>query len=299
MPLKNLIFLIISFVKAVFSKPKLALLSLIGLSMIGSTWYFYEIKIARPAMIYMGVPHETSGHAQNIFNRVFRNQAYMVGYSENLRNPLWVSYKITQNKSRIGKRPPFRADWRSPFGVDPDDFRRSGFDRGHMAPNFAIGSRHGRSAQVETFLMTNISPQKGSLNRKSWQRLEEVATNHFSKKFPEIWVITGPIFDSSPKTIKNTSIAIPKAFYKIFIVPTKNEPEHEQEKPKVLAMIFPQTAKPNASLLEFVSNVDEVERLTGLDFFWQLSDGIENNIEQSKNYQDWNLRPVARLKNRY
>lgn len=280
---------------AIMKISKQVVFVLIIFSLFSAAWYFYETKIARPAMIYMGVPHETSGHAKHLFNHTLRNQAYMVGYSESLKNPLWVSYKITQDRNRFGKRPRFKPDWRSPFSVMPDDFRGSGYDRGHMAPNFVIGSRHGRSAQVETFLMTNISPKKGNLNRKSWQRLEEIAANHFSNKIPEFWVITGPIFDDSPKTIKDTSIAIPKAFYKIFIVPAKLRENY----PKVLAMVFPQDAHPNASLLKFVSNVDKVEKLTGLDFFWELPDGIENKIEKTKNYQAWRLREVASLKNRY
>lgn len=248
-------------------------------------------------MTFMGVPDGTSGHAKHILNHTLRNQAFMIGYSKNLRNPLWVTYKVTQNRERFGKRPRFQPDWRRClFPVSPQDFRSSGFDRGHMAPNYMIGRRYGRSAQIETFLMTNISPQKASLNRKSWQRLEEIAADHFSKKIPEFWVVTGPIFDENPKTIKDTSIAIPRAFYKIFIALATNP---EQTTPKVLAMIFPQEAKPNANLLKFVSNVDEIERLTGLDFFWELPDNIENKIEQTENHENWQLKKVANRKNRY
>lgn len=257
-------------------------------------WYAYEVNIARPAMSYMGVPHETSGHATHFLNHTLRNKAYMVGYSEKLKNPLWVTYKITDQKMPYGKRPHFSADWRSLSGITSSDYRGSGFDRGHLAPNYVIGSRYGVKAQTETFLMTNISPQKSNLNQKSWQRLESVAADYFTKKFPEFWVVTGPIFSEDPKLMKQTSIAIPEAFYKIFIVPGS-----EQQAPHVLAMRFPQTARPNASLIRFVTSVDEIEAQTGLDFFSQLPDDIENNIEKGQNYQAWGLKKVARTKNRY
>lgn len=272
---------------------QLALISGIGIVLAG-LWYAYEVKIARPAMSFMGVPHETSGHAKHFLNHTLRNKAYMVGYSEKLKNPLWVTYKVTDQKVSYGKRPGFSADWRSLSGITTSDYTGSGYDRGHLAPNYVIGSRYGVKAQTETFLMTNISPQKSNLNQKSWQRLESAAADHFTQKFSEFWVVTGPIFSEEPKLIKKASIAIPDAFYKIFIAPG-----NEQQAPKVLAMRFPQTAKPNASLMRFVTSVDKIEAETGLDFFTQLPDDIENKIEKSQNYQAWGLQKVAKTKNRY
>ena len=251
--------------------------------------YAYEVKIARPAMSYMGVP-QTTNDWHNL-THTLRNDGYMLGYSERLKNPLWVSYRVTQDKVKFGKRPNFKSDWRSLSQVHPRDYSHSGYDRGHMAPNYVIGSRYGRRAQQQTFLMTNITPQKPKFNQKIWQRLEEVSADHFSKKFDSFWVITGPIFDKDPKTLKNSSIAIPKAFYKIFVVPG--------EHPKALAFIMPQSAKPRDSLLKYVTTIDAVEKQTGIDFFWQLPDDIENQLEKSKNSQAWSLQKVANRAPRY
>ncbi|GAB6035076.1 DNA/RNA non-specific endonuclease [Galenea microaerophila] len=269
-------------------------LTLLITAILGSMW-IYEVKVARPAMSYMGMPK--GEHDLKNLVHILRNRAYLVGYSEWLGNPLWVTYKIIPKRySYIGPRPPFKADWRSPFPVEPEDYRHSHYDRGHMAPNYLIASRYGRAAQEETFLMTNITPQKSHLNQKAWQRLEEVAADYFSKWYPEIWVITGPIFDSDPPRFKlHPRIAIPKAFYKVFIRPgTPEDPT-----PKMLAFIMPQTASAKASLMKFVVSVDTVEAATGLDFNSELPDPIENQVEAQSHPEQWHLKRVAKLKARY
>ena len=256
--------------------------------------YLYEIKVARPAMSYMGVP-EGKDDLKNLVH-ILRNRAFLVGYSEWLGNPLWVTYKIIPKQYKhIGKRPPFRPDWRSPLPITPEDYTGTHYDRGHMAPNYLIASRYGRAAQKETFLMTNITPQKGRLNRKIWQRLEEVAADYFSKWYPEIWVITGPIFDNHPKRFRTSRVAIPVAFYKIFIRPA----DAKHPKPEMLAFIMPQSASPKASLMKYVVSVDAVEEATGIDFNAELPDEIENQVEAHSHPQAWHLKKVAKLKSRY
>lgn len=255
-------------------------------------YYVYDTEVAQPKMAYMGVP-KTQNNWQNL-THTLRNDAYMVGYSERLGNPLWVTYQVTQQHKRIGKRPKFEADWRSLRHVTWADYRGSGYDRGHMAPNYLIGSRYGREAQKQTFLMTNITPQKHRFNSKIWQRLEEVSADVFSKHFKSFWVVTGPIFATKPKSLKGTSIAIPKAFYKIFLRPAENG-----KPPIALAFIMPQTAKPKDSLLKYVVSIDEVEKQTGIDFFWQLDDTVENTLEAHSNSQAWGLPAVANRPSRY
>jgi len=134
----------------------------------------------------------------------------------------------------------------------------------------------------------------GWVNQKIWQRLEHVAAKKFSKQFETFWVVTGPIFSKHPKMLKNTNIAIPQAFYKIFITP-----KNGLSPPQALAFIMPQTAKPNDSLIKYVTSIDEIEKQTGIDFFWQLDDKIEQKIESEIKYKSWKLQKVANLPSRY
>lgn len=279
----------------IIKHPKTILL----IPVIGVLWYSYEFFMARPAMSYMGVPivnaSTPTSQVNTGFSHIMRNQGYMLEYSEQLKNPLWVTYKVTAKQMDSGKRPSgFSKDWRSFASVSHQDYTGSGYDRGHMAPNYVIASRYGRSAQKETFLMTNITPQKPRLNQKSWQRLEEVIANDFSKWHGDFWVVTGPIFSKNPKTLKSSDVSIPKAFYKILIKPTTPETPA-----KSLAFIFPQNAKAKSSLMNFVTTIDEVEAQTGIDFFHQLEDDFEERLESSKTPQAWRLKEVANRPSRY
>ncbi len=277
--------------KFIAGKPKYILLIFLA----GGLWFAYESLVARPAMSYMGLPKVESGIGTSGWSHVLRNEAYLLEYSEKLANPLWVTYKVTAKRFKSGKRPSgFKTDWRSIADISHSDYTGSGYDRGHMAPNYLIASRYGKSAQQETFLMTNITPQKPALNRKSWQRLEEIIGNDFSEWQGDFWVVTGPIFDENPKRIKQTQVAIPKAFYKILIKPTA------PGKPAIaLAFIFPQNAKKNVNLMTFVTSVDEIEAQTGIDFFSKLEDDVEDALEAAKMPKAWRLEEVSNRPSRY
>jgi endonuclease G len=277
--------------RTLYQQPKYLLIPLLA----GALWYAYEVGVARPAMSYMGVPKVVAAPAEGSWHRVLRNDGFMVGYSEKLANPLWVTYQVTGQRFDSGKRPSrFSADWRSLSRIDHDDYTGSGYDRGHMAPNYLIASRYGRQAQLDTFLMTNITPQKAMLNQKSWQRLEEAVADDFHDLHGDFWVVTGPIFSAEPNTLKQSRVAIPDAFYKILI-----QPGNADSPGKALAFIFPQNAKPNDSLMKFVTSIDEVEQRTGLDFFHRLDDALETRLESSITPEAWRLSKVARRPARY
>jgi len=258
--------------------------------------YPYEVIIARPKMAYMGVPTSTSFNI-NYFTRVFRNSSYMVGYSDYRGNPLWVTYKLSKipSDSKRLKRPSsFSSDWRNITDIKQTDYTKSGYDRGHLAPNYAISRLYGKDAQISTFLMTNISPQKPNLNRKIWQRLEEVEVKYFTKKFKTVWVTTGPIFDNKIAKLKSSDyVEIPDAFYKIFVGINDNQ------EPKMLALIIPQAVKGYEPFSKFVVTVDKVEELSGFDFFSKLDDRLESKLEASKDIKSWQLKSFDSIKSRY
>ncbi len=258
--------------------------------------YPYEVMVARPKMVYMGIPSSTSTNL-NTFTRIFRNSDFMVGYSDYRGNPLWTTYQLTKipSNSRRLKRPSsFNSDWRNITNIEHKDYTHSGYDRGHMAPNYAISRLYGRDAQLSTFLMTNISPQKPNLNRKIWQRLEEVEVKYFTKKFKKVWVTVGPIFDSDITKLSSSDfVEIPDAFYKIFVGLNDNQ------EPKMLAVIIPQTVKGYEPFSKFVVSVDKVEELTGFDFFSELNDNLESKLESSKDMKPWQLKSFDSMKSRY
>nr|WP_298410818.1 DNA/RNA non-specific endonuclease [uncultured Halomonas sp.] len=267
--------------------------SLLFVSVATGLWYWQEQDV-RDQLSWMGVPTwDTLGFTN--FHRVLRNDGTLIGWSDLRVNPLWVSYQLREiDDPHSGPRPNFKRDWRTLWPIAPESYFGSGYDRGHLAPNYAIATVHGRTAQTQTFLMSNISPQRPDLNRKLWQRLEEIVIDHFVARFGVVEVITGPVFP--PAFLDNVFnrvglVEVPQAFYKIIVVPSKQ--------PKALAFLMPQTVQGNEPLDRYLVSIDEIEARTGLDFFSLLPDDVETGLESSIREQGWDLKQVARLPSRY
>lgn len=264
---------------------------------IGGGGYSYEIYYARPNMAYMGIP-EAHDWSPSTWTRIFRNDGFMVGYSDIRGNPLWVIYRLepVPDNAPFYERPRrFNADWRNLTQIAPDAYSHSGYDRGHMAPNYAISRLYGRSAQLDTFLMTNITPQKPNLNRRLWQRLEEVEIDYFAKQFGTVWVITGPIFNDDIDRLESSlRVEIPDKFYKVYAVPSK-----QQQSPYMLAFIMPQKVRGTEPLNRFLVSIDQVEKETGLDFFYEMENRLEEKLESSIKPVPWKLKAVSHLPPRY
>ena len=130
--------------------------------------------------VFGGLPN-TANYGHPVI--VLTNIGYLSGYCEARRNPAWVGFSISSvTVGSTAKRPPkFITDPRTTSRVAHQDFSNSGYDRGHMAPNYAIGTRYGHEAQRETFLMSNIAPQAPDLNRIWWRVLEEKEANEDRK----------------------------------------------------------------------------------------------------------------------
>lgn len=272
---------------------------LLVLLLLGGGGYYWLETGLREKQAFAGVPEIQNWRNWQSWHRVLRNEGFMLGYSEWRMNPLWVTYRLEAvTPGASGSRPSrFSADTRTlPFWqVSHDDYTHSGYDRGHLAPNYAIAKVHGREAQLQTFLMTNISPQTPDLNRQLWQRLEESAMDHFAPLKGETWVITGPVFGDAVERLSSSwKVQIPEAFYKIFIAPPKGD------RPlKVLAFLMPQSVRGNEPLDQFLVSVREIEALTGLDFMHQLPDELENQVETSVNPEPWQLSAVSRKPGRF
>ena len=212
---------------------------------------------------------------------VLTNQGYIAGYCEKRKNPAWVSYRVF--KLPDAESPPrpsrFTVDARTTSRIRHDDYTRSNYDRGHMAPNYAIGSRYGVPAQRETFFMSNIVPQKPDLNRKIWRRLEERVAKKYAMSFEVVWIITGPVYDEHKETIKS-GVEIPDAFFKIIV-------DEISGKPRVLAFVINQDVGGSERFSQFLASVDFIEGETGLDFLAGLEDELEVGIEEKKAGTVW------------
>jgi endonuclease G len=267
------------------------LLIILGLGL-GS--YGYEVKIARPALLYQGEPRPINAKNSDTWFRILRNHGFILGYSDLRGNPLWVEYALTDqiaNTPSIKRPNHFETDWRGINRVSHESYQKSGYDRGHMAPNYAISHLYGREGQADSFLMTNITPQKPKLNQQVWQHLEEAEIKHFAKLFGKVWVITGPVFSGTVERLtSDLTVEIPDAFYKIYLTEAApNKP------PTALAFLIPQTVSGKEPLAQFLTNIDSIEAQTGIDFFAELDDRIEAHVEAVIDPLSWDLPAVDKV----
>jgi len=231
------------------------------------------------------------------------NPGFVVGYSEWHGVPRWVAYRADPPPThRLQRRPahfePDPRTLRCRLGwhcVRHESYRDSGFDRGHMAPNFLIGTRYGPEAQHATFLLSNVAPQRPSLNRGSWQRLEAVEADRFAPNARVLWVVVGPVFDEHPPRFSPEWIAVPKAFFRIFWG------EDEEGRQRVLAFLMPQETPPQADLRSYLTTVRAIEEATGIDFFPDLPAQEQARLETAAPDPDaWGLTEEwARAPGRY
>ena len=219
--------------------------------------------------VYNGVPQDVK-YPHSI--TPLDNEGFAVGYDETRKAPAWVSYRLFPNPGRYSYERPsrFRTDNRTQSRISHDHYTHSGFDRGHLAPNYAIMTRYGRAGQVDSFLMSNIAPMRPSFNRGIWKNLESLIARNYSNSFEELWVVTGPIYDEDIQRLA-TGVEVADAFFKIVI-------DEVEGNPRAQAFVIPHHSL-IGSLSNYLTSVDEVEKATGFDFFSELPDNIENKIE--------------------
>jgi len=190
---------------------------------------------------------------------------FALGYSEGHEQAAWVMYRMTREEvlRRVASRTDdFREDPNVPtLSALPSDYSRSGYDRGHLAPaedmNFLVSAMH------DSFLMSNMSPQRPEFNRGIWKRLEK-EVRRFACNEGSVFVITGPILERNLGKIGRVNkVSVPRRFFKIV---------YDETPPcKMIAFVLPNMGS-DKPLHMYVTSVSEVERLTGLRFFTSLPD---------------------------
>jgi endonuclease G len=213
---------------------------------------------------------------------LIKHEFFTLSYKEEYEQAEWVAYQLTKEdiKKTKFKRPYFIRDKKiKSKSAHYKDYKNSGYDKGHLCP--AGDRKFSKEAHDETFIMSNVSPQKHDFNSGVWNRLEQ-KTRYWAVKYKGLYVITGGVLKPNLPRIGRDHVAVPKQFYKIIFDYT--EPEI-----KSIAFLLDHqdSEKP---LYSFVTSIDEIEKRTGIDFFPSLPDSIENKLEKSTNYKNWIFR---------
>ena len=217
---------------------------------------------------------------------VIHHSGFSLGYDENHEQARWVAYVLT--REQLDRKFVKRTDW---FEKDESvltgsadfyDYKGSGYTKGHLVPS--ADRAWSREVNQETFLMSNISPQDYHFNAGVWRELEENVRD-WARRNDRLFIVTGPVFGGSTTTIGVQKVTVPEAFYKVIL-------DLDQPEQKAIGFVIP-NEKTDLPLSEFARSVDEVEEMTGIDFFDLLitDDDLEAQLEADFDIHLWEIDP--------
>lgn len=206
--------------------------------------------------------------------------AYRLSYNPATRLPVWVAWHLTAEHtdgpySRKGIKFAEDEDVPVPRATNMD-YINSGYDRGHICPSG--DNKWSEEAQLQSFLYTNCCPQLHNLNAGDWNELEGKCRK-WAQQYGGVYIVSGPLLlNKKHKTIGKNKVVVPEAFFKVVLC--------MEGEPKAIGFIYRNEAN-NKTMSSYVNTVDDVERLTGLDFFSALPDEVEREVEAKADLADW------------
>ena len=214
--------------------------------------------------------------------RILYRKGYTTSYNQKTKTHNWVAWHLTDAHTRgrfQRKEEVFTEDEDIAQGsrATDNDYYNSRYDRGHMCP--AGDNKWDKLAMTQSFLFTNICPQHHGLNKYEWNDLEMLC-REWAKKYGAIDIVCGPLFatDGEQKTIGKNKVWVPEAFFKVVLC--------RQGTPKAIGFVYRNAGK-KQPMKDAVRSVDEIERLTKMDFFPAVDDRTEVRIEAEARLSDW------------
>jgi DNA/RNA endonuclease G (NUC1) len=255
---------------------------------------------AYPADVHLtfGNPSGAATDTSMPNNYLMIKPEYSLSYNKDRGIPNWVSWHLADEWiGSLDRIDTFRADPAVPadwYRVTHLDYTGSGFDRGHMVPNADRDPETSTPINQATFLMSNMIPQAPDNNQGPWANLE----NYLRTLLPanEIYIVAGGAgtggtgSNGSKTTIANGKVTVPARTWKVaLVIPKQNgdDVSRVNASARTIAVNMPniqgiRTTNPN-DWQQYLVSIDQVEALTGYDFFSNLPDAVENSIEAGIN----------------
>lgn len=210
---------------------------------------------------------------------------YCLQYNSQEKQADWVHHLLTFERCHgdIDRDDDFRPDPQIKNGPSLDDYSKSGYDRGHLCP--AADNNWSSQAMSESFLLSNMSPQTPSFNRGIWQQVESLVRN-WTNFYDTLYVTTGPIFKNNIGFIGRNKITIPGFYYKAILGVKDREYS-------AVGFILA-NEKSDLEPFNFAVSIDKIEEETGINFFPQLPEQLQEEIESTFIVDEW---PTDLLKN--
>lgn len=221
-------------------------------------------------------PNVITGFEPKSVGEVIKHTYYTLAYSEDNEQAYWVYYELTPEliNGTQSRTDDFRADpLVSTVSASLEDYKGSGYDRGHLCP--AGDMKLNKTAMSETFYLSNMSPQVAGFNRGIWSTLEDQVRD-WALKYSKLYVVTGPIFKDNLGEIGTDKVTVPGYYYKVLF----------DGKDRMIGFVLP-NAKGTNPIEFYAVSIDSIEDLTGIDFFPELDDQWENQLENQSDYNKW------------
>lgn len=208
---------------------------------------------------------------------------FTLSYNRRRLLPNWVAWKLTPTrfKGKEQRAENFQPDFtiqHGPIAYD-SDYRQSGYSRGHMCP--AADCKHSRAAMNECFLLSNICPQNKEFNAGDWAELESIC-RHWANVYDSIFVVCGPVVEKNVQyqTIGKNRVTVPQRFFKVVMR------WNGRNRADAIGFIYDNHAR-HHEMSYYAVSVDEVEQLTGIDFYPQLPKDVERRAEATFDTRRW------------
>lgn len=214
-----------------------------------------------------------------ISEQLMEKSSYIISYNKDTKIPNWVAWHLTaaHTDGDLPRDNGYYEDEEVPLPrATNEDYHGSGWSRGHMCP--AGDNKWDSVAMRESNLLTNMCPQHASLNSGLWNRIEQDCRK-WAKIHGDLYIVCGPVFlNQEHETIGANKVVVPEAFFKVILC--------LKPKPKAIGFIV-RNDEGTKKRSQYVNTVDEVERITRMDFFPALHDDIENEVEAHADIDDW------------
>lgn len=220
--------------------------------------------------------------------------AMALQYDEAHEQAAWVAHIILPDVTTgtVGRTNDFRPDPKVATGtaveadyflkyLQPDstfEYDGFGYDRGHLAPSADF--RWSMQALSESYFYSNMSPQVADFNREAWAELEALLRGYlYENPGVQLYVVTGPVLEDGLPVIERSvnKVSIPERYFKVAL---------DLKNGRGIGFIMP-NEKISYPLESFAVPIDQVEKVTGMDFFNQLEDAREESLEKGLDKSAW------------
>ena len=238
--------------------------------------------------LILGNPSGATPDIANENNYLMPKPQYTISYNRSKATPNWVAWRLdtswigsTQRQDDYRPDPALPAGW---YQVQDFDYSGSGYDRGHMCPS---GDRTNSVANNSaTFLMTNFVPQLSANNQGPWEDLESYC-RILASQGNELYIFDGPVGNQG--TISSGRIVVPQYTWKVVLVLPNgaNDLQRIGKSTRAFGIIVPNfpPVDMQAPWRNFRVTVNQVENLTGYDFFNQIPKNTQELIERRRDLQ--------------